>query len=1371
MLNIYKKLKEFFGRKVTIGAVTLRLGAVAAAVIAIVAVGGTAVAMSNHYHADEVKQVMSNEASKEESVEEEKSSETNTDTGGDSDTKIADTNIENEIDTATDALDLQVHKHKLTTEILENSTCIKHGSAKESCSECEYSYTYELPLKEHTPGEWKVVTLATETTDGLQNRYCEVCGQLMQTEIIPIIPHTHKYVIESESSPTCTENGTKHYVCAVCGSYYDEAVSATGHQYGNEIVEEATCTKEGHTYKKCSVCGHTTETGTTEKTSHSFTDWKTSEKATCTKEGKAVRECKYCGLAENKILPAVGHTEEAGTKVIKVSATCTTEGEAAYTCSVCKETVTEVIEALGHDYGEPEIVDSTCSAEGNRKYTCLRNGCGHTYEEVIHKKDHTVSDWIEDTAPNCTTDGTKHTECSVCHAQIETATIPATGHTWGKWVEQIAPACEIRGAEHRTCSKCSEEETREIPALGHQYIEKIDTAATCTTDGVKHEECSICNKKQSSETIPATGHQFTTYVVVTPATDLAEGVARATCDHGCGATDDKVIAMLPHTHNYETETKRVEPTCTTDGYYILACRCGSTQKNEIVKTGHDYKQTSHTDADCILAGESSYQCSKCGDAYSEDIPALGHTSGSWETTKEPTDLADGEKVRKCVTCGTTLETQTISKLPHTCDFKTLLETQAATCTTDGYKLYQCKCGLTDKVVLPKTNHKNSEWTIIKEATYTEMGLKQNICKDCGYIIESVNIDVLPHKHNYEIVSSTAPTCTEAGTTVKTCTICGNPQTTVTPATGHKESAMIIDTPATCTTEGLQHTECSVCHKRMADEVITATGHTEGSFTTDSEAACTTDGTKHTECTICHTKMTTETIPAKGHSMGDWHESSSPSCESDGTEEKNCSNCSYKETRSIPALGHDYGDWIIDEEPTEDTEGSKHKECSRCDSIITEDIEVIPPHVHSYLETDRTDSSCTSTGSITYTCDCGSSYTEEIPKQAHTPGDWTVKTPATEQAAGLEVKNCTVCGAETDSRMIAKLEHTHNYSTETKAATCTEDGYEKQTCSCGSIVNKVFPATGHSYGEAVVVQPTCTQKGTSTITCKTCNHTEVTDVAETGHNYVEKSKIPATCTATGKIVSECTNCNDTKEEMIAQLEHSYTVTSEIAATCTTGGYTIETCANCGKTQKVNETAALEHTEGEWETVTEAKLGEAGSKELKCSVCNKVLNTEEIPMLMTDGKDSVYYFDVEVDNEIKKQMVIGHYDTAQAQEMLNLVNAHRESIGVNNLTMVNSAMINYADLRAIETSYLWDHTRPAGYATKYSENIAMGPYDGHGINPTVEEIFNAWMNSSGHKANIENDFYLDITGISVFYKKIKIQNADRYVYVAYWVETFR
>jgi hypothetical protein len=80
----------------------------------------------------------------------------------------------------------------------------------------------------------------------------------------------------------------------------------------------------------------------------------------------------------------------------------------------------------------------------------------------------------------------------------------------------------------------------------------------------------------------------------------------------------------------------------------------------------------------------------------------------------------------------------------------------------------------------------------------------------------------------------------------------------------------------------------------------------------------------------------------------------------------------------------------------------------------------PVHEHSYKGEVTTEPTCTEDGIMTYTCECGESYTKAIPKTGHKPGAWEVVTPATTETAGKEVRKCTVCGETIAEREIAKL---------------------------------------------------------------------------------------------------------------------------------------------------------------------------------------------------------------------------------------------------------------------------------------------------------------------------------------------------------------
>lgn len=72
---------------------------------------------------------------------------------------------------------------------------------------------------------------------------------------------------------------------------------------------------------------------------------------------------------------------------------------------------------------------------------------------------------------------------------------------------------------------------------------------------------------------------------------------------------------------------------------------------------HDYSSTVTTAATCEAPGLMTYTCSKCGDTYTEKIPATGHTWQVKQTVKTEYDeegnvTQQGYTVYKCATCGT-----------------------------------------------------------------------------------------------------------------------------------------------------------------------------------------------------------------------------------------------------------------------------------------------------------------------------------------------------------------------------------------------------------------------------------------------------------------------------------------------------------------------------------------------------------------------------------------------------------------------------------------------------------------------------------------------------------------------------------------------
>ncbi len=78
-----------------------------------------------------------------------------------------------------------------------------------------------------------------------------------------------------------------------------------------------------------------------------------------------------------------------------------------------------------------------------------------------------------------------------------------------------------------------------------------------------------------------------------------------------------------------------------------------------------------------------------------------------------------------------------------------------------------------------------------------------------------------------------------------------------------------------------------------------------------------------------------------------------------------------------------------------------------------------PHEHKYTETSRTESTCVETGNVVYTCECGDTYTEELPLTSHTEGEKET-IPATVDSEGKTVVRCRVCGEVLSEEVVEKL---------------------------------------------------------------------------------------------------------------------------------------------------------------------------------------------------------------------------------------------------------------------------------------------------------------------------------------------------------------
>ena len=183
-------------------------------------------------------------------------------------------------------------------------------------------------------------------------------------------------------------------------------------------------------------------------------------------------------------------------------------------------------------------------------------------------------------------------------------------------------------------------------------------------------------------------------------------------------------------------TAVTEPTCTSSGYTTHTCDvCGSSFVDTFVDGGHIWTsvvtEPTHTEM-----GFTTYTCSRCEESYTSDyVPPIGHSFDDGVVTKEPT------------------------------------------CTAEGEMLYTCACGETFTAPIAKADHELV--ATVTEPTCTELGFTTHACKHCDYAYTDTYVAPIDHDWDEGKVAS-APTLTETGKLIQTCTVCHEQKETVLP---------------------------------------------------------------------------------------------------------------------------------------------------------------------------------------------------------------------------------------------------------------------------------------------------------------------------------------------------------------------------------------------------------------------------------------------------------------------------------------------------------------------------------------------------------------------------------------------------------------
>ena len=302
------------------------------------------------------------------------------------------------------------------------------------------------------------------------------------------------------------------------------------HNYVSTITKKATCAEEGEITYTCiatnGTCDKKTYTEVVPKTAHTYGEWKVVKEATETEEGLKSHSCTVCGAEETASIPKKGST--GGTETPEVPT-----GDSKV-----------------HNFTTSDANSSFFVISGNlasNKGTVTYNGL--TLTQCLKMESSTS---IKFTAPsagkltlvfgesgkNVKINGKKNASDSNCIVTVDVAagSVEITkGDTMNLFYMIYTPS----GTSETTHT--------------HKYESKITKQATCTETGVLTYTCTsttgTCDKKTYTETIPATGHKFSTeWTVDVEATETTPGSK----SHHCTVCDAKTdVTVIPATGTVE----------------------------------------------------------------------------------------------------------------------------------------------------------------------------------------------------------------------------------------------------------------------------------------------------------------------------------------------------------------------------------------------------------------------------------------------------------------------------------------------------------------------------------------------------------------------------------------------------------------------------------------------------------------------------------------------------------------------------------------------------------------------------------------------------------------------------------------------------
>ena len=698
-------------------------------------------------------------------------------------------------------------------------------------------------------------TDATCVQEGVIISTCSVCGRTRE-EILPIIDHN--YVLQGTTEADCVNNGVEIYECSMCGDCYENVVDwADGHYYENgycihcgEHIIPVFTTIETNSSSYVEIVDSygavyfkfvPTVSGRYSFFSTSYSGdpyvWLLDENGnTLTYNddgGESLNFNLYyeCTANTTYFIKAGMHSSNIGSYNLNVhvveiycdhdytldsttAADCYNDGIATYVCSLCGNIYTEVVEyALGHDYVLQSTTAADCVNSGMETYTCSR--CNDSYEVVIRALGHNYENGI---CIRCGAEGSGsilvirdnepwgyNSITQMLDSLLEANMIEKWDgvHTLDVTAEMLHNYAVVYVANDQSSSAQSR-----IKAMKSMLEEYVSGGGILIFGFL-----SMSSTSEYGSSLPGgvtARYDSDDYNYIADATHpiitgvLSDNVVLTNADMiGSSASHDYIVAStLP-------EGSRV---IVTDSYGRPTVAEYNIGAGTVIATGMTWEYYWYnSNGNFASKAYDDLFLYAISIANGWTTPDDAHIAGDWIVDSESTCTTPGSRHIECVECGAILRTEEIPATGHVYG-EWIVDTEAG-CTISGTKYSDCsECG-EGRIwgYIPAIGHNyNSELT--RESTCTTPGIMTYTCQNCGD-----SYDVYIHsEHNYVHSNRVEPTCTADGEDQYTCTRCGDSYGIV--ISGGHDYIAEIEIIATPTTPGEMGYTCSKCGDYYTEEI-------------------------------------------------------------------------------------------------------------------------------------------------------------------------------------------------------------------------------------------------------------------------------------------------------------------------------------------------------------------------------------------------------------------------------------------------------------------------------------------------------------------------------------------------------------------------